>query len=258
MVTPGVRIGTAGWSIPRAAAGRFPPQGSGLERYAAVFDAVEINSTFYRSHRPATFARWAERTPAGFAFSVKLPRAITHEARLVEAAGLFGRFLSELEPLRAKLAVLLVQLPPSLAFDAAVARAFFDAARQQEPGLPIVCEPRHASWFSPEADALLADFRIARVAADPALVPPAGEPGGWPGLGYFRLHGSPRMYRSAYGPGAVARLAERLRRLPAGEAWCIFDNTASGAAAADALDLAERLARPAARAITPCRPSPGC
>ena len=242
MVAPRPRIGTAGWSIPRAVAGRFPSDGSGLERYAAVFDAVEINSTFYRPHRPATFARWAERTPEAFRFSVKVPRVITHDARLAGAEDDLGRFLSELDPLRPKLGVLLVQLPPSLAFDAAVAAGFFGALRQREPALPVACEPRHASWLSPEADQLFSGLHVARVAADPALSPAAAEPGGWPGLTYFRLHGSPRMYRSAYGPEAAARLAERLRSVRSGEAWCIFDNTASGAAAADALELAGRLA----------------
>ena len=113
---------------------------------------------------------------------------------------------------------------------------------QAPAALPVACEPRHASWLSPEADALLDGFRIARAAADPAKLPAAAEPGGWAGLSYFRLHGSPRMYFSAYGPDAVRRLARRLRSVRSDDAWCIFDNTASGAAAADALELAAQLA----------------
>ena len=247
MATPGPRIGTAGWSIPRAVADRFPSEGSGLERYAAVFDAVEINSTFYRSHRASTFLRWAMRTPDSFRFSVKAPRAITHEARLVDGAEALGRFLSELEALRAKLGVLLVQLPPSLAFDPAVAEAFFGALRARETELQVACEPRHGSWLSPAANELLVGFRIARVAADPALHPLSGEPGGWTGLSYFRLHGAPRMYYSAYGPEAVRTLARRLEGDRSGMAWCVFDNTTLGAAAADALELKRVLARAPAR-----------
>ena len=242
-MSPRRHIGTAGWSIPRAAADRFPTAGSSLERYAAVFDAAEINSTFYRSHRASTYRRWAEATPDRFSFSVKAPRAITHDARLMDADEALERFRSELEPLRAKLGALLVQLPPKLAFDAAVAEAFFRALRTREPELLVACEPRHASWFTPAADTLLAGFSVARVAADPPLHPSAGEPGGWTGAWYFRLHGAPRAYFSAYGPQAVEALAQRLDRGRGKEIWCIFDNTASGAAAADALEL-QRVMRP--------------
>jgi uncharacterized protein YecE (DUF72 family) len=243
MAKPNTHIGTAGWSIPRAIADRFPAEGSGLERYAAVFDAVEINSTFYRSHRGSTYLRWATHTPAGFRFSVKTPRAITHDARLVNGADALARFLSELDPLRAKLGVLLVQLPPSLAFDPGVAEAFFGGLRGREHKLQVACEPRHESWFSAAADDLLSGFRVARVAADPALHPLAGEPGGWKGLLYFRLHGTPRMYYSAYGPETVRGFARRLERDQSKSAWCIFDNTALGAAAADALEILRVMSR---------------
>ena len=70
----------------------------------------------------------------------------------------------------------------------------------------------------------------------PALVPAAAEPGGWRGLAYYRLHGSPATYRSSYDDG---RLEAYARRLAGGTApaWCIFDNTASSAATSDALKL---------------------
>ncbi len=86
---------------------------------------------------------------------------------------------------------------------------------------------------------MLARYQVARVAADPARVPEAAEPGGWAGLRYWRLHGSPRMYYSAYG----AEYLEGLARAVQGdaEAWVIFDNTASGAALGDALELRELL-----------------
>ena len=234
------RIGTAGWAIPRLVADRFPAEGSGLQRYAARFDAAEINTTFYRSHRPQTYLRWAESVPDGFRFAVKAPRAITHERRLVDVAALLDAFLAEVRLLGDRLGPVLVQLPPSLAYDAPAAGGFFATLRERHPG-PVACEPRHATWFEPDADAMLAAHRIARVAADPARHPLAGQPGGWPGLAYWRLHGSPRMYYSAYGEAALDALAGQLRAGP-DEAWCIFDNTTSGAATADALELRRRLA----------------
>jgi len=233
------RIGTAGWAIPRPVADCFPTDGAGLQRYAARFDAAEINTTFYRSHRPQTYVRWAQSVPDGFRFAVKAPRAITHERRLVDVLPLLDAFLAEVRLLGDRLGPVLVQLPPSLAFDPAAAGGFFAALRERHPG-PVACEPRHAGWFASEADAMLQAHRVARVAADPARHPSAGEPGGWPGLAYWRLHGSPRMYYSAYGEAALDDLAQRLRAAPA-DRWCIFDNTTSGAAAADALALRRRL-----------------
>lgn len=237
MTTPPVFIGTAGWTIPRAVADSFPRDGSGLERYAAVFNAVEVNSTFYRPHRASTYARWATLTPDHFRFAVKAARTITHDARLVNGGDALLHFISQLDALRSKVGVLLIQLPPSLAFEPAVAEAFFAVVRRREPNLPIACEPRHASWFSPAVDKLLARFRIGRAAADPARHCLAGSPGGWGGLAYFRLHGSPRMYYSAYGEAYVRSLAHQLELSPAKATWCVFDNTTLGAAAADALAL---------------------
>jgi uncharacterized protein YecE (DUF72 family) len=231
-----LRIATAGWSIPRDVAGAFPPEGSGLERYAARLDAVEINSTFYRAHRPSTYARWVASTPPDFRFAVKLPRRITHDARLIDSQARVAAFRAEARQLGDKLGPLLVQLPPSLAFSPAAHEPFFAGLRAVWPD-PVVLEPRHASWFDADADALLRAYHIGRVAADPAPHPAAARPGGWPTVAYWRLHGSPRMYYSAYDDQALAALAECLCSGEPREAWCVFDNTASGAAAANALEL---------------------
>lgn len=228
-------LGTAGWSVPTALAPLFPGGGTHLERYARVMPAVEIDSSFYRPHRPATYARWAGSVPPGFRFAVKLPRSVTHDARLCGADDALDRFLGEVSALGDRLGPLLVQLPPSLRFDGAVAAAFFSGLRRHFAG-PVVCEPRHRSWFIPVADGLLADHRVARVAADPAVVPAAAEPGGWDGLTYRRLHGSPVIYRSAYDPAFLDALARRLEEEAGrGPVWCVFDNTADGHALPDAL-----------------------
>lgn len=234
--TASVRIGIAEWSIPKEHAGAFPIEGSHLERYAAVFNAVEINSSFYRPHRPTTYERWAASVPDGFQFAVKVPKAITHERRLKDADELLERFLSEVSGLGAKLGPLLVQIPPSLVFEIGASDAFLRVLRSKAPG-EIVCEPRHRSWFTSEVENLLDELRIARVAADPAPVPGAGEPGGWRGLSYYRLHGSPRIYYSPYSDDALAVVAERLvADAGAGaQTCCIFDNTEAFAAPRDAL-----------------------
>lgn len=171
--------------------------------------------------------------PAAFRFAVKLPKTITHERKLVDVAAPLARFADEVGGLAEKRGPVLVQLPPSLAFDPGVATSFFALLAGALIG-QIVCEPRHASWFEAEADALLVDHRVARVAADPARVPAAALPGGWRGLTYARWHGSPAVYRSSYDPDAIARHAALAAT---GESWTIYDNTASGAATANAMAL---------------------
>jgi uncharacterized protein YecE (DUF72 family) len=237
-----IRVGCAGWTIPRPNT-RFPGEGSHLERYASGFNAVEINSSFYRHHRHATYSRWAAAVPGDFRFAIKLPRQVTHEARLSAAEDVLARFLDEIAGLGRKLGPVLVQLPPSLKYQPDVACAFFEDLRSRFAGV-VVCEPRHTTWFSPDAGQRLADFTIARVAADPAVVPIAAEPGGWPGVAYYRLHGSPRMYYSAYSGEYLDALARRLAEA-AGDApaWCIFDNTAEFAAVENALRVVDRIGR---------------
>lgn len=233
-------VGTAGWAIPRDVSERFDPANSVLERYATRFGGVEVNSSFYRPHRPQTWARWADGVPPGFRFAVKLPKLVSHERGLVDCRDIFVRFIDAAGALGGKLAVLLLQLPPKFAFEAGRIEDFVGLVRHH-CDVPLVCEPRHPDWFAPAPDRLLDRLGVARVAADPARVPDAGAPGGWRGLSYRRLHGSPQVYRSSYDDGRIERLAHQLGDATA-PSWCIFDNTASGAATRDALILSDLLA----------------
>ena len=235
-----IRIGTAGWAIPSSAAPDFPSNGSTLERYASVFNAAEINSTFRRSHRAATYRRWSTTVPADFEFSVKVPKTITHMARLVSRDDAVALFHDEIANLGSTLGPLLLKLHPSLPFEADVLEPLCRSL-SQSGRFQIACEPRHSSWFNVEVDQWLAARRIARVASDPARHPGAEIPGGWRGLTYFRLHGSPRMYYSSYDSEALAQLEAQLVSDPADRIWCIFDNTASGAAAGNARLLRARV-----------------
>jgi uncharacterized protein YecE (DUF72 family) len=230
-------IGTAGWNVPKRYADGFPSEGSHLARYAQRLNAVEINSSFYRPHRRVTYERWTASVPDDFRFAVKIPKAITHDRRLAGCDDLLARFVFEVSGLGDKLAVLLVQMPPKLAYDGAVAPGFFRRL-QDSSEAAIVCEPRHPSWFAPEVEEALVDLRIARVAADPEPAPGAGSPGGWTGLSYYRMHGVPRIYYSDYDADALAGLDQRLNdRSALGPVWCIFDNTAAFAALGNALTL---------------------
>jgi len=242
MSKPLAYIGCAGWSVPSEYRAQFPQAGTHLERYAARFPAAEINSSFYRSHQLKTYARWAASVPEHFRFAVKLPRQITHQQRLLDAGPALDQFAGEVSELGEKLGPVLVQLPPSLGFETTIAQDFFAVMREYLTG-PVACEPRHQSWFKPEPDRVLQEFQVARVAADPAPVAGAELPGGWSDLAYYRLHGSPRMYYSAYSPDFLSAMAKTFkvnaeRNIPT---WCIFDNTASGAATNDAMSLLQQV-----------------
>ncbi len=210
-----------------------------LEHYATLFNAVEINSSFYRPHRLATYERWRLAVPESFRFAVKVPKLITHERRLVSCRDEITAFLAAVFGLQDRLGALLVQLPPSYMFDERVAGDFFRSIRELT-SVPIACEARNASWWGNAVAAMFEDYEVTRVLAHPA---PAGcnfsESGREPGrFSYRRLHGSPRMYYSAYDAQYLqAAAALILASAPAqtgAEHWCIFDNTAGGAAWSDA------------------------
>jgi uncharacterized protein YecE (DUF72 family) len=239
MPEPITCVGTAGWSIPQHYANVFDTPGKHLARYGARLAAVEINSSFYRPHKPETYARWAASVPDSFRFAVKVPREITHSRKLMAVATSLKDFLGQVSNLGDRLGPLLVQLPPSFRYDKTTVTGFFEMMRAKFDG-GVVCEPRHASWFTDDVDEALRRFKVARVAADPAPAPRAAQPGGWPGLVYRRLHGSPKMYYSAYSAAYLKALARDMRASAAPQ-WCIFDNTAVGAALGNALELQDLL-----------------
>jgi uncharacterized protein YecE (DUF72 family) len=236
-------IGCAGWSLPREQWKAFPAAGTHLQRYAAQLTCAEINSSFYRPHRPATYARWAESVPEGFRFSVKVPKQITHEARLLNCETLIDDFIEQCSQLGQKLGCLLIQIPPSFSFEVKTAETFFTTFRSHYRGYAVL-EPRHVSWQTSEVQALLIEHRIGQVAADPSPLPNGDLPGAWQGIHYYRLHGSPRIYYSSYEMPWLGELVQKLQtHADDAPTWCIFDNTASGAAATNALEL-QRMTSP--------------
>jgi uncharacterized protein YecE (DUF72 family) len=233
-----ILVGCAGWNLRKEHFDAFPAGGSHLERYAAVFPAVEINSSFYRPHKPDTYARWADSVPDDFRFAVKVPRAITHDARLGECGPQLAQFAREAGRLGGKLGCLLVQLPPKFGFTDEPARGFFGQLHELF-GCMLAFEARHPSWFSEPATELLRERRVVRVIADP----PAGQPGPHQPTSeegvYMRLHGAPRIYYSRYPRETIAEVRRELdAQAAAGRTcWCIFDNTAAGESVPNALEL---------------------
>ena len=236
-----VHVGIAGWSIRKEQAHLFAADGTHLQRYASRFAAVEINSSFYQPHKRDTYERWAASVPAAFRYSVKMPKWLTHEACLEDSGEPLRQFLGDIGGLGRKLGCVLVQLPPSLAYDPRTVETFFAALRARYRG-PAVCEPRHATWFTGAADARLEAHGVGRVGADPQCAEDGGEPGASMRVAYYRLHGSPDMYYSSYDDHYLDQLACRIRTFKKIPVWCIFDNTARGEATMNAIALRERLA----------------
>lgn len=233
-----IRIGCAGWAIPRAHAQLFGEGDSVLARYATRFQVSEINSSFHRPHRRSTYARWAVTVPDGFRFSVKLPRTISHDLRLRGTGPALDRILEEADGLGPALGGFLLQLPPGLPLEPRVASTFFAMFRRRSDA-PLVCEPRHPDWFGARAQALLLRHGVGRVAADPPRVEGGDAPAAAPAWPYWRWHGAPRIYYSEYGEAALRLLAGQVvAAARAGHApWVIFDNTAHGFAVSDAARL---------------------
>jgi uncharacterized protein YecE (DUF72 family) len=238
-------IGTSGWTIPKEFSQLFPQEGSHLERYSSVFNAVEVTSSFYQDHQFSTYCRWRETVPADFGFSVKLNKHFTHECKLKVKRVQLEKSLATFAGLEEKWRVLLVQLPPKLEMSLKTAEKFFITLRSLYGG-SIVLEARNCTWAQNSALPLYEDLGISLAHADPERCLASAESRIAGDLVYFRYHGSPEIYRSSYSEGVLAGLARSLNvyHIEKTESWCVFDNTTFGHATINALDLS-RLVREA-------------
>jgi uncharacterized protein YecE (DUF72 family) len=240
-------LGTSGWDYPEWVGRIYPRRGATdrLEFYSRLFPIVEINSTFYRVPSVATVASWARRTPSKFRFAAKFPQTITHDRHLVGADAELQEFLRVLGPLResGKLSATLVQLPPSLKFDPASVRAFYERLPDD---LPVAVEFRERSWLAPESFELLKEFRRAYVVVDEPLLPVRLDVTG--PFAYVRWHGhGPKVwYDYTYTPEELEAWVPRIRALSekAGAVYGFFNNHFRGDAAVNCQTLDEKLGLP--------------
>ncbi|MDQ1484030.1 MAG: hypothetical protein QOF35_2106 [Actinomycetota bacterium] len=237
-------VGISGWRYPPWRRVFYPaglPQRSELEYASRFLSSVEINGSFYALQLPTSYAQWRAQTPAGFVFSVKGPRFVTHMKKLAGVeVPLANFFASGLLALGDQLGPVLWQLPPTLGFDADRLAAFFallprttseaaELATHHDQRLhgraltttdadrPIrhALEVRHTSFERVELVQLLRENNVALVCADTA--------GKWPLLDdvtsdfvYARLHGDQELYVSGYDDAALDRWASRVRTWQAG------------------------------------------
>lgn len=240
-----LRIGTSGWQY-RDWRGRFyPPQLAAarwLEHYAARFATVEVNNTFYRLPKPETFAEWAARVPDDFVYSIKASAYLTHYTRLRAPAEPVARLLRHADPLGARLAVVLLQLPPDMQAEPARLDATLRAFGRRR--VRVAVEPRHASWWCDEVRAVLEKHGAALCLADRGSRPvtPLWRTAGWC---YVRFHFGRSQPESGYGTRALRSWVARLRDLygTAIDGYVYFNNDAYGCAVRDAVVFARAAAR---------------
>jgi uncharacterized protein YecE (DUF72 family) len=236
-----VRIGCSGWSYGDWRGGLYPrelAQRRWLERYAEVFDTVEVNATFYRLQKEETVRGWAEQVPGDFRFAVKASRFLTHMKRLRDIDQGVARFWEPLEPLRRarKLGPVLWQLPESFERD----DDLLAAALGRLPRAEHCFEFRHPSWFAEPVRELLAEHGASLAIGDDKRRPlPDATPVGR--LAYLRLHyghrGRDGNYSDAELDGWRRRIAAwRSRR----EVFVYLNNDWKGYAPANAAYLRGR------------------
>lgn len=232
-----IRIGISGWTYAPWRGVFYPEelsQDEELAYAASLFDSIEVNGTFYRLQRPASYLRWRDETPEDFVFAVKAPRFITHVRRLRDVEKPVANFLaSGVLRLGEKLGPLLWQFPPFLRYDAPRFEAFFEMlphdtasaaamARGHDerignddgipdgPARPLrhAIEIRHDSFRDPGFIESLRRHDIGLVCADTV---------DWPRLMdltadfvYCRLHGSEELYVSGYDDESLDAWARRV------------------------------------------------
>jgi len=204
MVERKIWIGTSGYSFPDWVGPFYPPglaPRDFLDFYARHFDAVEVNSTYYRIPHPRVLDQMEKKTPEGFHFVVKLNQAMTHQGSRDPA--LYRDFLQVLEPLKqaGKYDGVLAQFPWGFKRTPAN-RKHLAAVRELLPEEPLFVEFRHDSWLTPELEPALRERHIGFCAVDePALehlLPPVTMVTSEDA--YVRFHG--RNARNWWGPGS--------------------------------------------------------
>jgi uncharacterized protein YecE (DUF72 family) len=205
-----IRIGCSGWSYAHWQSSFYPatlPQNRWLERYAASFDTVEVNATFYRLPERSTVARWSEITPENFCFAIKGSRYLTHVRRLHDLREGVARLVKLLEPFSTsgKLGPTLWQLPPTFRRDEERLASALAALPQGRHAF----EFRHPSWFTEDVYSLLREYGVALVVADRASLPEAPwiDTAGW---WYLRFHEGRSGRRGNYSDTELRRWAARI------------------------------------------------
>jgi uncharacterized protein YecE (DUF72 family) len=234
-----IRIGTSGWDYAHWRGVFYPeslPQERWLAHYAAVFDTVEINNTFYHQPAPDTVNRWKREAPKGFVYAIKANRYITHMKKLKDPKDPLGRFLGGARRLGNRLGPVLYQLPPRWSKNVRRLREF---VRLLPRDLTHAIEFRERSWLAADTYAVLEEHGVCLCVHD--MLPRHPRRMSGPAV-YLRLHGAGQTYGGRYPLRRLRSwadwIAEAAETRPA---FVYFNNDAEGHAVRDALRLRELL-----------------
>jgi len=238
-----ILIGTSGWSYPHWRDLFYPRElkpSEYLLHYCRHFSTVEVNSTFYHLPQPKTVANWLDKPPAGFTFSLKASRYITHQLKLRDCRQPVSAFLERISPLQDKTAAILWQVPPSLHRDDSLLHDFL---RALPPAFKHVLEVRHQSWLDQEVFHICQEAAVCFCSISLPGFPPVAV--STAPFGYVRMHGPSTLYSSDYSEQELQEWAGRILELAskADPVLVYFNNDIGGFAVRNALRLREILSQ---------------
>ncbi len=239
-MTKRLYIGTSGFSYSHWMGIFYPEklrEKDRLKFYAGVFNALEVNVTFYRMLKHETFKKWYRETPDDFVFALKAPRIITHYRRLIEVEQELTDFFEGIKELSEKAKVILWQLPPSLKFEGRLAESFFEAVFDRGVKRYLhALECRNRTWAADEALELLKKYNISLACAHSSRYPCIVEETS--NFYYFRFHGPESLFSSRYTENDLYKWAQIIKeKLRKGEVFAFFNNDYGGYAVENALQL---------------------
>lgn len=237
-----LHIGTSGWSYNWK--GIFYPENlkssEYLNYYSKIFNATEVNSSFYHYTMQKTIDKWIDLTPKDFKFCVKLNREITHYKKLKDINENLNLFMSRFLFMKEKLGLVLIQLPASFKFDYPLIKDFYDLINLNYPNNKFAFEVRNTTWFTDESFNLMKKYNITFVISDSGNKFPYSETITSDTI-YIRLHGNEKLYSSSYTDNELIKYSELIINILNNnkDVWVFFNNTMTGEAIKNALRLEE-------------------
>lgn len=213
----------------------YPPEFKGksrLQYYAHLFNSIEINSSFYKTPKPATVAKWADVVPDNFRFTFKLSKAVTHVKGLEFEEEELEIFMKSIAEVGGKKGCLLIQFPPSIKIDRLdkLQQLLSSIAWLSEQQWQLAVEFRHHSWYENEVTEILKEYHAITVIQDKPAAPTPIDFANDETV-YIRLHGPNGNYRGSYDDAFLQTQADIiLKEQQAGKTvYCYFNNTMGNA-----------------------------
>lgn len=236
-------IGTAGWQYPEWKKSFYPKgtqQRSYLKHYSTVFNAVELNSSYYQLPNPETVIEWKNRTPKNFQLCPRLIQAITMKKRLKTGGNLLKAFLGHFMPLEDRMGPVIIEIPANIPFEHQNVEPFLDMLSRFSHHYTFVIEPRHLSWMNPKAAEMCEERELTWSISDfcgkiPTIQKTIGD------KVYLRFHGTDDLYQSRYHTRTLEHCAEKVFHwVEEGKlVYVLFNNNFGGFALENAREFQE-------------------